>query len=148
MNKHCRSLDHETLKPSVAPKYLEDENIVKEVMSRIKCSIMSGGFVAMHSHTIKKDDEKQDYDPYFFSDTFSSKLSLNAVIKHVPSLHIIGEKDIRVPPTLSDKLAKKFSKSKSYIHDKGHVIPQDVESCNQIISFLDSYLDILHKSDV
>ena len=28
-------LDHETLKPSVAPKYLEDENIVKEAVDKV-----------------------------------------------------------------------------------------------------------------
>ena len=55
----------------------------------------------------------------------------------LPSLHVFGEKDTSVPPLFSEKLARQFNDNVVYVHGKGHVIPQDIQACDQIISFMD-----------
>ena len=113
-------------------------------MSRIKCAVLYSGFPAMHTecHKEKEGSEKETNRSIvglFDGNIMDQKVDL-------PSIHFIGEKDTSVPPKYGEKLAKQFCACKTYVHSKGHVIPQDVESCNQIISFLDTYCSV--QSDV
>ena len=102
----------------------QEHNQRQHPCKRIKCSIMLGGFPSMHeSNKQRKRCEHKDLE--------------NKPIK-VHSLHIIGEKDTRVPKEFGERLANCFSDPLKYAHKKGHIIPQDSMCCQKIINFLDA----------
>ncbi len=94
---------------------------------RIKCAIIASGFAAQH-------ESNQD-SPFRLCQLASLKIAL-------PSLHIIGEKDVSVRPELSMKLVNLFEESQVMKHDKGHILPQKSAQCAEIISFLNRNLPV------
>lgn len=92
----------------------------------LKCAIFAGGFPAKADTAAAVINQ---------SDLMTAA-SLNEV--DVPSLHIFGERDTRVPPSASHDLARCFRGAQLFCHDRGHIVPQRSEDCERIISFLDS----------
>ena len=121
-------------------------------LSRIQCAIMCSGFEAMHFEMHSGQDDGDGKDADFLNTHISSLFTTTTctnnrgghqdqfIITNFPSLHVFGEKDTSVPPMMSDKLSHQFEERNIHVHGKGHIIPQDVESCSQIISFLDTFL--------
>lgn len=54
----------------------------------------------------------------------------------IRSLHVIGSKDIRVPPELGHRLAERFENPVIFEHDKGHIVPQQTAACVAIVTFI------------
>lgn len=81
---------------------------------RVACCIMMGGFCAR---------------PTTWSQEGLADLSL-------PSFHMIGLNDTRVPPEISQELVKKFRNPIVLEHDKGHVIPQSSACSAAMIDFI------------
>ena len=88
--------------------------------NRIQSCILVGGFSAA---------------PLHWPEEQLSRLSMK-------SLHVIGSRDIRVPPVLGHKLAEKFENAVIFEHDKGHIVPQQTASCMAIVTFIQESNDI------
>ena len=69
---------------------------------------------------------------------FPSTTFTNASKLSIPTLHVIGAMDVRVHPELSYQLVHKcgFVQPKVWKHDRGHVVPQDMNFCQYVIDFL------------
>ncbi len=130
----------------------KDNTIVVRAMSRIKCAILFSGFTAMHTDSdsdsveddrIKGGNEGEEGIAAEKNNSFTGLFGMELLDENfqldLPSLHLFGEKDTSVPPLLSEKLSRQFRENVVYVHGKGHVIPQDVQSAEQLVSFLDSY---------
>jgi pimeloyl-ACP methyl ester carboxylesterase len=57
----------------------------------------------------------------------------------LPSLHVIGSRDISVLPEKSLALAATFRDASFLRHDKGHTLPQQSAACTSMIEFLDRH---------
>jgi len=108
---------------SLAAKAQLNSDCKKSPFSKIRCVVLCSSFAAMNSNA--------------FEDGFSSSRIRESGLINLPSLHVIGKRDTRVMPHLSEKLAAKFDKSQVYYHVKGHIIPQSGAVCSEIIEFID-----------
>ena len=68
----------------------------------------------------------------------TSRTFTNASKLSIPTLHVIGAMDVRVHPELSYQLIHQcgFVQPKVWKHDRGHVVPQDMNFCQYVIDFL------------
>lgn len=55
---------------------------------------------------------------------------------HLPSLHISGQADQRVPPPLQSELFECFVDGQFHSHQKGHVVPQRADDIEVLTTFL------------
>lgn len=94
--------------------------------AKIHCAILSGGFPSMHNGPLASNDNTT-------TEVANNKLDLK-------SLHIFGERDTSVPKEYGEKLASRFNNPEIYIHDKGHIIPNNKALCERVLGFLDSAL--------
>ena len=58
----------------------------------------------------------------------------------VPSLHIIGDTDVKVAPEKSVDLMTSFSAPEIYRHPGGHYVPSDPATRDAIVAFVSKYL--------
>jgi hypothetical protein len=119
------------------------------LFAKIHCVILVSGFPSMHNvptlSLLSSSSSPMSSSSNLHNGTNNTNNKVTIATEttnkqkiNIKSLHVHGKQDTSVPNIYSERLVQCYIHPTRFIHDSGHVIPQNHTFCQAVIDFLDS----------